>query len=51
MPSKTTTTVSARIPDKALVQIKERIARRNKTLNAWINWAILNGLRSHKKKS
>ena len=50
MPSKNTTIVSARIPDKILAQIKERMARNGKTLNSWVNWAIKQGLRSHKKQ-
>jgi len=50
MPSKNTTIVSARIPDKTLDKIKERISKKGKTLNAWINWAIKQGLRPHKKK-
>lgn len=51
MPSKNTTIVSARIPDKVLTQIKERISRKGKTLNEWLNWAIKQGLRPHKKKA
>jgi len=50
MPSKDTTVISARIPDKTLALIKERISKKDKTLNAWINWAIKEGLRSHTKK-
>lgn len=50
MPSKNTTIVAARIPDKTLAQIKERISGK-KTLNQWINWAISQGLRPHKKNA
>ncbi len=51
MPSKNTTIVAARIPDKTLAQIKERISGNGKTLNQWINWAIRQGLRTHKKNA
>ena len=49
MPSKNTTIVSARIPDKILSQVKDRLSRNGKTLNEWLNWAIKQGLRSHRK--
>lgn len=50
MPTKNTTIVSARIADGTLAQIKARIARKGKTLNGWLNWAIKQGLRPHKKR-
>ena len=51
MPTKNTTIVSARVPDVKLAEINQRITKRKMTLNQWLNWAILNGLRSHKKRT
>ncbi|KKN70447.1 hypothetical protein LCGC14_0431420 [marine sediment metagenome] len=51
MPSKNTTIVAARIPDDTLKEINFRISRRGITLNKWLNWAIKNGLRKHRKNN
>ncbi len=48
MPTKNSTIVSARIPDKTLALIVERIDGK-KSLNSWLNWAIKQGLRHHRK--
>jgi len=50
MPTRNSQIISARISDETLTKIKERISRNGKTLNAWLNWAIQEALRSHKKR-
>ena len=39
-----------RIPESDMIEIQGRIAKKKKKMsfNQWINWAVKNGLRSHK---
>jgi predicted DNA binding CopG/RHH family protein len=39
-----------RLKSESIERIKERAQRRGWTFNRWINWAIAEGLRSHKRK-
>jgi len=50
MPTKNTTILAARVPDDTVAEINQRLIKRGMSLNRWLNWAILNALRSHKKK-
>ena len=50
MPTKNSTARGIRLPDENYALIMDRANRRGWTFNRWINWAIVNGLRSHKKK-
>ena len=49
MATKDTTVVSARVPDKTLEEINQRVAKKGTTLNKWINKAIKEALRKHRK--
>jgi len=50
MPTKNTKIISARVSDDKVELITQKANKRRITINAWINWAIKNGLRSHKRK-
>lgn len=50
MPTKDSTVISVRIRNNILARIESRLQRKKgMTLNRWLTWAILQGLRSHKK--
>ena len=50
MPTKNSTARGIRLSDKDYELIKYRADHKGWTFNRWINWAIKNGLRSHKRK-
>lgn len=50
MPTKGTGTVIARVKDEIILEIKRKAHRRGLTVNAWLNWVINIGLRSHSRK-
>ena len=49
-PTKDSTAIGVRIKNGTLAQIMQRANHRNWTFNRWMNWAILQGLRPHRKK-
>ncbi len=50
MPTKGTSIISTRVKDEIVLEIKRKADRRGMSLNSWVNWAIVNGLRKHSKK-
>lgn len=38
-----------RLPEEIIELIQKRAAHKGWSFNKWINWAVRNGLRSHKK--
>ena len=42
--------IGIRVRTDTLEEIKKRANRKGWSFNRWINWAIIQGLRSHKKK-
>ena len=51
MPTKYSTVIAVRVKNDTLRKIQDRLRRRNITLNAWLNLAILQGLRKHRRKN
>lgn len=49
MPSKDTNILSVRVPNQVIARIRGRLNKKGLTLNRWLNKAILDALRSHKK--
>ncbi|KKL69475.1 hypothetical protein LCGC14_2114570 [marine sediment metagenome] len=49
MPTKDSRVIGVRIKESLIEQIKRRANRKGWTVNRWMNWAIQEGLRSHKK--
>lgn len=49
-PTKNTTVIAARVPNRVIAEIMKRLEKRKMTLNAWINWAVRQGVRSHERK-
>lgn len=47
MPTKNTSVLAVRVADTKIKEIEKRC--KSRTINAWLNWAIDIGLRSHKK--
>ena len=45
-----TRAIGIRIKIEDIAKIKERAQRKGYTFNQWMNWAIRQGLRSHKGK-
>ena len=50
MPTKNTSVVHARVADTKIKEIEKRCKNRGMTINSWLNWAIDNGLRPHRRK-
>jgi len=50
MPTKDSRVIGVRIKDETIAKIIERASRKGWTFNRWMNWAIIQGLRSHKRK-
>lgn len=50
MPTKNTNIIAARVKDDVIEQLRGRAARRGITVNAWLNWAIADALRPHRRK-
>lgn len=46
-----TKAIGIRVPVTLLGEINKRAAQRRMTFNRWMNWAVVQGLRSHKKKA
>lgn len=51
MPTKDTGTVIARVKNETIRIIKQRARKRDITVNAWLNWAIEQALRNHRKRA
>lgn len=49
MPTKGTSTITARVKDETIAEVTQRAAKRGISINAWVNWAINQGLRKHRK--
>ena len=47
----TTKAIGIRVPVILLEQINRRALRRGVSFNKWVNWALEQGIRSHKKRS
>jgi len=50
MPSKDSTAIGVRIDNEVIAKIRQRANRHGWSFNRWMNWAVFNGLRSHKKE-
>ena len=50
MPTKDSKVRGVRIPNNIICEIEQRASHRGWTFNRWMNWAIIQGLRSHKRK-
>ena len=50
MKERDTVIIAIRIKKALLDKVKERVAQKKVSRNSWVNWAITQGLRSHKKK-
>lgn len=50
MTVKDTRAIGIRLPLDVIERIQERAAKRGISFNQWINWAINNGLRPHRRK-
>ena len=48
MPTKNTSVLAVRVPDAKIKEIEKRC--KGRSINSWLNWAIDNGLRSHRRK-
>lgn len=51
MPTKGTSIIATRIKDEIITEVRQRATRRGLTINAWLNWAVKNGLRSHERRT
>ena len=49
MPNKGSRAIGVRIPNGTIERIMERAASRGWTFNRWMNWAVAQGLRPHRR--
>ena len=49
-PTKDTEILTARVKKPLVEILNQRAKRRGITINGWLNWAIRQGIRSHKRK-
>ena len=45
-----TRAIGIRVPDSQIEKVNRRALKKGVSFNKWVNWAITQGLRSHKKK-
>jgi len=50
MKERDTEIVAIRIKKKLLAQVAQRVTNKKVSRNSWVNWAVTQGLRSHKRK-
>ena len=50
MKERDTAILSVRIKKGLLAQVAQRVANKKVSRNSWIIWAVVQGLRSHRKK-
>ncbi len=50
MPTKDSRVIGVRLTNPLIERIMARATRKGWTFNRWMNWAVLQGLRSHRRK-